>query len=101
MSQSAREMKYLLNNQGQLEVPIALTGRMPNVKAKPDTKYLGQMAQRGFARKGVEELQNRFFGGKPSAAPEESAPAESTNNKKKKKSTEDRIREGLKNLFGR
>src|SRR6266478_5742995 len=37
LSQSAREVKYLLNNQGQLEVPFALTGKMPNVKPKPDT----------------------------------------------------------------
>jgi hypothetical protein len=99
MSQSAREMKYLLNNQGQLEVPIALTGRMPNVKPKPDTKYLAQMAQRGFARKGVEELQERFLGGKPSSAPEDNPPADGK--KKKKNSTEDRIRKGLEGLFRR
>lgn len=101
MAQSTREIKYLLNNQGELEVPIALTGKMPNVKPKPDTKYLAQMAQRGFARKGLDELQDRFLGGKRSSAPEESAPPDANTGKKRKKSTEDKIREGMKQFFGR
>jgi hypothetical protein len=99
LSQSAREMKYLLNNQGQLEMPIALKGKLPNVKPKPDTKYLAQMAQRGFMRKGSDELQNRFFGRRESAAPEVDDPAD--NKKKKRNSTEDMIRKGLEGLFKR
>ena len=97
LSQSAREMKYLLNNQGQLEMPIALKGKLPNVKPKPDTKYLAQMAQRGFMRKGSDELQNRFR--REFATPEEEAPAD--NKKKKRNSTEDMIRKGLEGLFKR
>jgi AsmA protein len=98
MSQSAREIKYLFNEQGQLEIPIALTGKMPNVKPKPDTNYLAQMAQRGFARKGVDELQDRFLGRKPASTPDSNEPADA---KKKKNSTEDMIRKGLKGLFSR
>ena len=99
LSQSAREMKYLLNNQGQLEVPFALTGRMPNVKPKPDTRYLGQLVQRGFLRKGTEELQNRFLGGGKDSAAQTEEPTDSK--KKKKSSTEDMIRRGLEGLFKR
>src|SRR5262249_51170448 len=100
LSQSAREIKYLLNNQGQLEVPFALTGKMPNVKPKPDTRYLGQLVQRGFFQKGTEELQNRFLGGsKDSGAQNEPTPSDTT--KKKKTSTEDMIRRGLEGLFKR
>jgi AsmA protein len=99
LSQSAREIKYLLNNQGELEIPIALTGKMPNVKPKPDTKYLAQLAQRGFARKGIEELQDRFLGGKPPSEQDDAAPADAK--KKKRSSTEDRIRKGLEGLFRR
>lgn len=100
IAQSAREVKYVLNNQGQLEVPIALTGRLPNVKAVPDSRYLGQIVQRGFLRRGAEELQNRF-GGKqqPPAQAQDSQPADA--NKKKKTSTEDLIRRGLEGLFKR
>ena len=72
---------------------------MPNVKPKPDSHYLGQMAQRGFVRKGVDELQGRFLGRKPASAPNDNEPADDRN--KKKNSTEDLIRRGLKGLFGR
>jgi len=100
LSQSAREMKYLLNNQGQLEVPFVLTGKMPNVKPRPDTRYLGQMVQRGFLRKGTEELQNRFLGGSKDSAPQNDQ-TQSDPSKKKKTSTEDMIRRGLEGLFKR
>jgi AsmA protein len=99
LSQTAREMKYLLNNQGQLEMPIALKGKLPNVKPKPDTKYLAQMAQRGFMRKGSDELQNRFLGRRGSSTSEDDAPAD--NKKKKRNSTEDMIRKGFEGLFKR
>lgn len=101
IAQSARETKYLLNNQGQLEVPFALTGRLPNVKAVPDSRYLGQIVQRGLLRKGAEELQNRFLGGKQQTSPQaqDNAPADAS--KKKKTSTEDLIRRGLEGLFKR
>lgn len=99
LSQSARAIKYLLNNRGELAVPIAVTGRMPNVKPTPDTKYLGQIAQRGVARDGIEALQNLFLGGKPSAEQKDNAPAEGK--ARKRNSTEDLIRKGLEGLFRR
>ena len=99
LSQSTREMRYVLNNQGQLEMPIVLKGKLPNVKPKPDTNYLAQMAQRGFARKGSDDLQNRFLGRRESPGQEENVPAEGK--KKKRSSTEDMIRKGLEGLFKR
>jgi AsmA protein len=99
LSQSAGMMKLLFNNQGELEMPLLLSGRMPKVKVKPDTKFLAQMAQRNFGRKGSEDLQDRVPDGKSSSAPDENAPADTK--KKKKQSTEDMIREGLKGLFRR
>jgi hypothetical protein len=100
LSQSAREIKYLLNDQGQLEIPFSLTGRMPNVKPKPDTNYLGQLVQRGFMRRGGDDLQNLFLGrGRERSEQGESAPEEG--NRKKRSSTEERVRRGLENLFRR
>jgi uncharacterized protein involved in outer membrane biogenesis len=102
LAQSTREVKYMLNNQGQLEIPFTLSGTMPNVKPKPDTRFLGQMVQRGFMRKGTEELQNRFLGGgkdKDSAAQNDETPSDGK--KKKKTSTEDMIRRGIEGLFKR
>ena len=99
LGQSAREIKYLLNPQGQLEIPFSLKGTLPNVKPKPDANYLGQLVQRGFMRKGAEELQNRFLGGKDRNEEKESAADDGS--RKKRDSTEDRIRRGLENLFRR
>jgi uncharacterized protein involved in outer membrane biogenesis len=98
MTHATRELKYLLNNQGQLEIPVILDGTMPNVKPRPDMKYVGQMMQRGFTRRGIEELQERFLGGKPSGGAEK-PPAE--DKKSRKPSTQDMIREGLKGLLQR
>ena len=101
LSQSARETKYLLNDQGQLEVPFVLSGRMPNVKPKPDTRYLGQLVQRGFMRKGADDLQKRFLGGGKDAAAQQNETPNDSDTKKKKSSTEDKIRRGLEGLFKR
>ena len=95
LSQSTRELKYLLNNQGQLEVPFLLTGRMPNVKAKPDANFLGQLVQRGFMGKRADDQQNRYLG----RGEEEGGSASEDGNRKKRSSTEERIRRGLENLF--
>jgi AsmA protein len=99
LAKSAREVKYLLNDQGQLEMPFVLSGRMPHVKPKPDMKHLGRMVQRGFLRKGAEELQNRFLGGNESSAQKDEASGDTKN--KKKSSTEELIRRGLEGLFRR
>ncbi len=100
IARTAREVRYVLNNQGQLEVPLALTGRLPDVRAVPDSRYLGQIVQRALLRKGAEELQERFLGGRRQAQPPtpESAPTDSG---RKKSSTEDLIRRGLEGLFKR
>jgi AsmA-like C-terminal region len=99
LTQSAREVKYLLNKQGQLEIPLSISGRLPNVKPKPDMKNLGQVAQRGFLHQGVEELQNRYLGRNESPSREDPPPSEG--GQKKRNSTEDAIRRGLESLFKR
>ena len=97
---SAREIKYMLNNQGQLEIPFSLTGKMPNVKAKPDANYLGQLVQRGFLRRGTDDLQNRFLGREKDRT-EPSTEDSAGLDRKKKRSSEDLIRRGLEQLFRR
>jgi uncharacterized protein involved in outer membrane biogenesis len=100
LSRSTREISYLFNNRNELEIPFALAGTMPNVKPRPDTRYLAEMAQRGFLKRGAEELQRRFLGGgKEPETPEESPPADGTT--RRRPSTEDRVRKALEGLFGR
>jgi hypothetical protein len=103
LGRSVREITYVFNNQGQFEVPFALTGTLPNVRPRPDSRYVSNMIQRGFVRKGTEELQRRFFGKKESAPPTESAPEAPSEQKsdKKRPPTEELIRKGLEGLFRR
>lgn len=96
IGQSAREVKYLFNNQNQLEIPYVVTGQLPRVKAKPDANYLGRMVQRGLLGKAAEELQQRSLGNKE---PKTDEPASGDSQKRKKSSTEDRIRKGIEGLF--
>jgi hypothetical protein len=73
---------------------------MPNVKPRPDTGYLANMAQRGFLKRGAEELQRRFLGGdKERDAQQESPPADGTT--RRRPSTEDKVRKALEGLFRR
>jgi len=96
IGQSAREVKYLFNNQNQLEIPYVVTGQLPRVKARPDANYLGRMVQRGLLGKAAEELQQRSLGNKE---PKTDEPASGDSQKRKKSSTEDRIRKGIEGLF--
>ncbi|HKY06909.1 MAG TPA: AsmA-like C-terminal region-containing protein, partial [Candidatus Binatia bacterium] len=99
LAQSAREIKYLLNHQGQLEIPFSVTGKMPNLKTKPDMNYLGQVVQRNFMGKGAEDSENNFLGRRDRAGESDGESLDSK--RKRRRSTEERIRRGLENLFKR
>jgi hypothetical protein len=104
LGRSAREVTYMLNSQNQFEVPFTVTGTLPNVRPRPDSSYLAKMVQRGFLRRGTEELERRFFGKERSASPPEAdsgAPLSEQKKDKKRDSTEDLIRKGLDQLFRR
>ena len=100
LGRSTKELTYAFNSQNQLEIPFVVKGTLPNVKARPDSSYVGKLVQRGFMRRGTDELQRRFFGAKPSSTPDEPQSTEQ-NKSRKKNSTEDLIRKGLEGLFGR
>ncbi len=96
---SAREMKYLFNPQNQIEIPFTVSGKLPNVKPKPDMNSLGRMVQKGFMRRGTEDVQRRNPDSAEPASPD--GPASADPKKRKRSSTEDAIRKGLEGLFKR
>jgi AsmA protein len=104
LGHSAREVTYMFNNQNQFEVPFTLSGTLPKLKVRPDASHIGKMVQRGFLRRGTEELERRFFGKERSAPSGESTPQAAPSDQKrekKKDSTEDLIRRGLEQFFKR
>ena len=96
LAHAARELRYVFNSQGQFDVPFTLGGTLPNVRPRPDSRYVSQLIQRGLANKGAEEIRRRLFGEKESKQPEgtETTP-------KKPDAVEDLIRRGLEGIFGR
>src|SRR5581483_2413869 len=44
----ANQAKGFLNDQGQLEMPFTLSGKLPGAKPKPDMNYVARAMQKGF-----------------------------------------------------
>lgn len=101
LAQSMGEVRFLFNKENEFTMPLTVTGTLPRVKARPDSRYVGRMLQRGAARQGLEELQRRFFGDREPAAPNDSQGSEPQPQQRKKSSTEEQIFRGLEGLFKR
>ena len=97
----AKQAKGFLNDQGQLEMPFTLSGKLPGAKPKPDMNYVTRAMQKSFFGQTFDNL-----GGKKSkkssdaSGADESAPTDDGGKKKKKNNTKDEIIRGLQNLFG-
>jgi hypothetical protein len=98
-----KEAKYIVNEQGRLEIPFALGGTLPQVKPKPDLAYVGRLLQRAALRRGGEELQERvlekILPGARRAPEREGQP--SSPERQEKSPKEELLRKGLEQLFGR
>jgi AsmA protein len=98
----AKEAKGFANDQGQIEMPFTLSGKLPGAKPKPDMNYVARAMQKGFMERGLESLsrkKSRKESAPSPTSPEESAPA--APEKKKKRNTQEEIRRGLEQLFGK
>jgi hypothetical protein len=58
---SIREARFITNDAGLIAVPFRVTGRLPDVKVKPDPSLLVRALEGGLLQHGVEKL---FGGGK-------------------------------------
>jgi hypothetical protein len=85
-----REVKYLENDQGKVEIPFRLTGVLPQVKPKPDIESLTRSLSRAVVGKGLEEI---FGQDKPTPAPGAPPPS--------KHPERDLLKKGLQGLFGK
>ncbi len=54
-ARSVNELQYLMNQRGELEMPLQIQGNLPNVKILPDMNYIGQKV---LATKGQELISN-------------------------------------------
>jgi hypothetical protein len=49
--------RYLANPQGQIEVPVLLSGTLPNVAARPDSDYLRSVMNKALVDEGLDILK--------------------------------------------
>lgn len=52
-------LNYFVNKQGELEVPLRLSGTLPRVSVTPDQQYIQQTLQKGLMQQGVDKLKNK------------------------------------------
>jgi AsmA protein len=97
----AREAKGLANEQGQIEIPFTLSGKLPGAKPKPDMGYIARAMQKGFMERGMESLGRKKppKGSAETSSAQEETPSDSK--KKKKRNTKEEILRGLEQLFGK
>lgn len=92
-----KEMKNLANDQGRMEIPFNLSGRLPGAKPKPDLGHIARAMQKGALERGLDRLF-RKRSPKGSEEPAEQPPG---SQEKKQRSPAEEILRGLEGLFGR
>jgi hypothetical protein len=86
-----REIKYLADDQGRIEIPFRLAGALPHVKPKPDSEFIARALSRAVLGKGLE----RIFG-KDKPLPPGVTPTPDLKHPER-----DLIKKGLEGLFHR
>ncbi|MGH7845069.1 MAG: AsmA family protein, partial [Candidatus Binatia bacterium] len=95
----ARETKGLANDQGRIEIPFTMSGRLPGAKPKPDLGYIAHGLQKGAFDRGLDSFFRRRSRGSETAPLQPDQPSGSR--EREKRSPADEIRRGLEELFGR
>jgi hypothetical protein len=57
LAKNVKEVKYIANNKGQLEIPFSLSGTLPEVKPAPDVAYIAGLLKRSAIEKGIEKIK--------------------------------------------
>ncbi len=69
-----KEVRYVVDDQGQLAIPFVLHGRLGQAKPKPDPAYIDQLIERALQRGAADKLVDKLFGSKHRGKPESSPP---------------------------
>jgi autotransporter translocation and assembly factor TamB len=56
-----KAVSYLTNSQGMLEVPVLLSGTLPNVRARPDSEYIKKVVGDALVEDGLDRLKNKYL----------------------------------------
>ena len=100
-----KQIKYIANEEGRLELPFALRGIMPGVTPAPDTAYVGTLLQRAATNALQEKVLDKLLPTKKEDTPQQKDPSVGQTGEapqEKEKSLEEQLlQKGLDSLFGR
>lgn len=99
----AKEAKNFVDDQGRIEMPFTLSGKIPGAKPKPDMNYIARAMQKGFLERGFGNLSRKKSpkaDSEASSSSDEGTPTDSKK-KKKKKDMKEEILRGLQQFFGK
>jgi len=85
-----REVRFLLDDRGQIAIPFRLQGRLSDAKPQPDTGYLVTRLTQGIRSGSLKDLVGKLLGGKASGTPPRNP-----------EGSDSAIERGLRKLFGR
>lgn len=94
---SVREVRYITNEGGRLEVPVRIVGTIPDVKVQPDANFIARALTTGALDKGLELLRNQGGDGSSSAS---GAEADDGKTGRPEEVGAELIERGLRGLFG-
>jgi AsmA protein len=97
----AREAKGLANEQGRIEMPFTLSGKLPGAKPKPDMSYIARAMQKGFIERGMESFTRKKSGKRGSETSSADGETSSDSKRKKKPNPQEELFRGLEQLFGK
>ncbi len=103
---SVREATYLVDANGRFELPLKLTGKLPEIGVRPDSDFVAKKLSKALVSSGIEKGLGAILGKKRSkdgadpAEPGERDAQPDGDGKEPGDETERLIRKGLEGLFG-
>jgi uncharacterized protein involved in outer membrane biogenesis len=61
LARSYPAASYLKNPRGEIELPLVLSGAIPNVDVRPDAAYFKSLVEKGVMQKGLDVLKNDYL----------------------------------------
>jgi AsmA protein len=98
----AKEAKNFADDQGRIEMPFTISGKIPGAKPKPDMNYIARVMQKGFMERGLGSYSRKKSPKGDSEASSADEPTSSDSKpKKKKKDMKEEILRGLQQFLGK
>lgn len=98
----AKEAKNFVDDQGRIEMPFTLSGKIPGAKPKPDMNHIARTMQKGFLERGLGSFSRKKSPKGDSEASSADEPTSSDSKpKKKKKDMKEEILRGLQQFLGK